>query len=120
MDKDIEQEFKVQLEEKRAAILAEANKTLSEMSSNNDNIPDPNDRATMESDRGFELRIRDRERKLLAKVDEAIQRIDEGEYGLCEECGDEIGLERLAARPVTTLCIDCKTAQENREKSQGK
>ncbi|EKD38754.1 MAG: hypothetical protein ACD_75C00621G0006, partial [uncultured bacterium] len=69
--------------------------------------------------RSFELRIRDRERKLLSKIDEAIARIDDGSYGICEDCGEEIGLKRLEARPVTTLCIDCKTLQETREKSVG-
>ena len=67
----------------------------------------------------FELRIRDRERKLLSKIDEAIARIDDGSYGICEDCDEEIGLKRLEARPVTTLCIDCKTIQETKEKSKG-
>ena len=77
---------------------------------------DPTDRATMESDRNFLLRLRDRERKLLSKIEEAFARIDEGTYGRCEECGGEIGIERLKARPVTTFCIACKSAQEERER----
>ena len=77
---------------------------------------DPTDRATYEADRNVELRMRDRDRKLLSKIDEAFTRIESGAYGLCEECGDEIGLARLKARPVTTLCIDCKSAQEDRER----
>jgi DnaK suppressor protein len=77
---------------------------------------DPTDRATLESDRAFLLRIRDRERKLLGKIDAAVARIEDGTYGRCEECGEEIGIERLKARPVTTLCIACKSAQEARER----
>jgi DnaK suppressor protein len=80
------------------------------------NFPDPTDRASLESDRNFELRIRDRERKLINKIREAIERLDEGEYGICESCGEEIGEARLRARPVTTLCIECKTEQERQEK----
>ena len=90
------------------------------MTDQNQNVPDPNDRATIESGRSFELRIRDRERKLLSKIDEALERVAEGEFGICEDCGEEIGLKRLEARPVTTLCIDCKTIQETKERSQGK
>ena len=89
------------------------------MTDQTSNVPDPNDRATIESGRSFELRIRDRERKLLSKIDEAIARIDDGSYGICEDCDEEIGLKRLEARPVTTLCIDCKTIQETKEKSKG-
>jgi DnaK suppressor protein len=81
-----------------------------------DGFPDPTDRASLESDRALILRMRDRERKLLTKIDEAVKRIDAGAYGRCEECGDEIGIERLKARPVTTLCIGCKSDQEARER----
>ena len=77
---------------------------------------DPTDRASLESDRNFELRIRDRERKLIGKIREAIERIDDGTYGQCESCEEEIGLARLKVRPVTTMCIDCKTEQERQEK----
>lgn len=119
MEKELLEKFKKQLEEKRNDIISEADKTLAEMTDQSNNIPDPNDRATIESDRSFELRIRDRERKLLGKIDEAISRIDDGEYGICEGCGDDINIKRLEARPVTTLCIDCKTLQEQKEKSQG-
>jgi len=110
--------FKEKLEKMGKNLLQEAEKTLSDMTINNDNYPDPTDRASAESDRNFELRIRDRERKLLAKVKAALERIEGGTYGICDECGDEIGDKRLEARPVTTLCIDCKTKQENIEKSQ--
>lgn len=118
MEKELQEKFRKQLTEKKDEILHEAGKTLSDMTDQSTNIPDPNDRATVESGRSFELRIRDRERKLLSKIEAAIQRIEDGEFGLCEECGEPIGEKRLQARPVTTLCIDCKTIQENKEKSQ--
>lgn len=81
---------------------------------------DPNDRASQESDIALELRNRDRERKLIKKIDESISRIENGEYGYCDSCGVEIGLKRLEARPTATLCIDCKTLEEHREKQVGK
>ncbi len=114
------EQFKEQLLQKREEILNEAGKTLSGMTGNAGNVPDPNDRATLESGRSFEIRIRERERKLLAKIEEALERIEEGEFGICEGCGEAIGQKRLEARPVTTLCIDCKTVQEQKERSQGK
>src|SRR5258708_32629465 len=77
---------------------------------------DPNDRASQESDMALELRNRDRERKLIKKIDETIGKIDAGEYGYCESCGVEIGLKRLEARPTATLCIDCKTLAELRQR----
>ena len=119
MDKVQLELFRKQLLLKKQEILTDAGKTMSEMTDQTTNVPDPNDRATLESGRSFELRIRDRERKLVTKIDEAIARIDEGSFGVCEDCGEEIGLKRLEARPVTTLCIDCKTLQETREKSVG-
>ncbi|THF60855.1 RNA polymerase-binding protein DksA [Pseudothauera rhizosphaerae] len=81
---------------------------------------DPNDRASQESDIALELRNRDRERKLIKKIDEAIGRINDGEYGYCDSCGVEIGLKRLEARPTATLCIDCKTLEEMRERQVAK
>jgi DnaK suppressor protein len=81
---------------------------------------DPNDRASQESDMSLELRNRDRERKLIKKIDETITKIDAGEYGYCDSCGVEIGLKRLEARPTATLCIDCKTLDELREKQVAK
>ena len=119
MDKVQLELFRTQLLLKKQEILTDAGKTMTEMTDQTTNVPDPNDRATLESGRSFELRIRDRERRLLTKIDEAIARIDEGSYGVCEDCGEEIGQKRLEARPVTTLCIDCKTIQETREKSVG-
>jgi DnaK suppressor protein len=84
-----------------------------------DTFPDPTDRATLETDRNFMLRIRDRERKLISKIKEALERIEDGTYGLCEACGEPIGEKRLLARPVTTLCIDCKARQEKQERVRG-
>src|SRR6266568_8625430 len=98
--------FKNLLNEEMKALLGEAGKTVTEMTSDSSNFPDPTDRATQESDRNFELRIRDRERKLINKIKAALDRIDNGEFGVCEECGDEIGEARLKVRPVTTLCIN--------------
>jgi DnaK suppressor protein len=81
---------------------------------------DPNDRASQESDMALELRNRDRERKLIKKIDETLTKIDANEYGYCDSCGVEIGLKRLEARPTATLCIDCKTLDEIREKQVAK
>lgn len=100
-------------------LLVEANKTVSGMTGHRDNFPDPTDRATLESDRNFELRIRDRERKLIGKIKDALDRLDKGTFGICEECGKDISAKRLEARPVTTLCIDCKKQQETSEKRKG-
>ncbi len=110
---------KEQLEHFRQILLAwkrelmeEVDRTMLHMKDDAANFPDPNDRATQESEFGLELRTRDRERKLLKKIDSALARIDDGSYGYCEEPGDEIGLRRLEARPVATLCVE---AQERRE-----
>jgi len=81
---------------------------------------DPNDRASQETDIAIELRNRDRERKLIKKIDEALASIDSGDYGYCSSCGVEIGIKRLEARPTATLCIDCKTLEEVREKQVAK
>ena len=108
--------FRTVLDEEMKQLLQEAGKTVSEMTSDTTNFPDPTDRATQESDRSFELRIRDRERKLINKITEALERIDSGIFGVCELCEEEIGEARLRARPVTTLCIDCKMEQERQEK----
>lgn len=105
------------LQERKREILTEAERALGTMNKRpGESYADPTDRAAVESDRNFLLRMRDRERKLLSKIDEAFARIEDGSYGRCEECGGEIGIERLKARPVTTLCITCKAAQEARER----
>jgi DnaK suppressor protein len=111
--------FRAMLIQKINELLTEAGKTVSEMTNGKENFPDPNDRASLESDRNFELRIRDRERKLILKMQEAIKRIDDGTFGVCEACGGPISEKRLMARPVTTDCIDCKTKQEKIEKLKG-
>lgn len=97
----------------------EITRTVTQLRDEPDNPPDPNDRASQETDMSLELRSRDRERKLIKKIDEAIERIDSGDYGYCEVCGVEIGIERLEARPTAELCIDCKTLDEIREKQMG-
>jgi DnaK suppressor protein len=107
--------FRNLLNERRQELLTEAGKTVDGMDENG-NFPDPTDRAAMESDRSFTLRMRDRERKLIAKIEEALRRLEDGSYGVCEECGEKIGAARLKARPVTTLCIDCKSVQEVAER----
>jgi len=111
--------FGKNLNEKLEELLVEANKTVSGMTDQRDSFPDPADRASMEAERNFTLRIRDRERKLIGKIRDALDRLELGTYGICEECGEEISEERLKARPVTTLCIDCKKTQESDEKVRG-
>jgi DnaK suppressor protein len=109
--------FKGLLEERLHVLLEEAGKTCSDMrQDNNGDFPDPTDRASLESDRNFLLRIKDRERKLIMKVKEALDRIDNGTFGICESCGKPISEKRLMARPVTTECIDCKTEEERKER----
>ena len=116
MTKEQLNEFRELLEKQMQELLNGAEKTVTEMSTQKNVFADPTDRAEMESNRNFELRIRERESKLIMKIKEALKRIDDGEFGICESCGEEIGLERLRARPVTTLCIDCKTEEEQQEK----
>lgn len=111
--------FRDLLNERLSDLLNEANKTVSGMTDPKENLPDPADRASLESDRNFTLRIRDRERKLIGKIKEALERIGNDTYGICEECGEDISGQRLEARPVTTLCIDCKKKQETVEKVKG-
>jgi len=116
--KDLEY-FKDFLEKRLNGLLDEATKTVSGMTDPQDNYADPTDRATLESERNFTLRIRDRERKLIVKIKEALSRIENGTFGICEECGEGISENRLNARPVTTLCINCKKSQESEEKLKG-
>ena len=99
--------------------LKQGEMTLEDMTDNNEICADPADRATVESDRAFTLRIRDRERKLIKKIRAALVRMDEGVFGICDECGEEIGVPRLKARPVTKLCINCKSKQEEDEHLRG-
>jgi DnaK suppressor protein len=111
--------FRKMLNERIDELIKGAGKTVSEMASEEEVFADPNDRASQESERNLELRIRERERKLIFKMREALQRIEEGTFGICEECEESISLQRLKARPVTTLCIECKTREEQRQKMRG-
>ena len=108
--------FRQKLQAWKDELLLNSRDTLDHLKEENWNEPDPNDRATIETDTSFELRTRDRYRKLVDKIDEALERIADGEYGYCEETGDEIGIKRLEARPVATLCIEAQENHENYEK----
>ena len=110
--------FKALLEQRKSALENGAADTVVEMTDDEETFPDPNDRASLESDRNFTLRIRDRERKLISKIEKAMQRLEDGSFGICEECGCDISARRLEARPVTTLCIACKEEQERKEKAR--
>ena len=116
--KDIEF-FKELLEHKIDDLLSQADNTVSGMTAPKENFPDPTDRASLESDRNFMLRIRDRESKLIKKIKKALGRIENGTFGVCEACGEDISIQRLKARPVTTQCIECKTKEEAFEKALG-
>lgn len=111
--------FKKYLETRLQELLNQADDTVSGMTATNENFPDPTDRASLEADRNFMLRIRDRESKLIKKIKQALERIENGTYGICESCGEEISVKRLKARPVTTQCIECKAKEEALEKALG-
>jgi len=111
-------EIRRTLVEQKDSILSEAESTMNSLPEQTV-FPDLGDQATAESDRNFILRLRSREQRLLTKIEEAVERIDGGIFGICDVCGEEIGLERLRARPVATLCIHCKEEQEEEEKLQG-
>ncbi|MGB5082212.1 MAG: RNA polymerase-binding protein DksA [Burkholderiales bacterium] len=112
--------FRKVLESVKMELSEDIDRTVHAMQDDATVFADPNDRASQESDIALELRNRDRERKLIRKIDETIARIDSDDYGYCEKCGVEIGLKRLEARPTATLCIDCKTLDEQREKQVAK
>ncbi len=113
------QHFSGILKNWKAQLMQEVDRTVTHMQDEAANFPDPNDRATQESEFSLELRTRDRERRLIKKIDDSLKTIENGEYGFCETCGIEIGIRRLEARPTATLCIDCKTLDEIREKQLG-
>jgi DnaK suppressor protein len=119
MNPDQEDHFRQILFAWKRSLMEEVDRTVHHMQDEATNFPDPNDRATQESEFSLELRTRDRERKLIKKIDEALTRLDNHEYGYCDACGVEIGVRRLEARPTATLCIDCKTLDEIREKQRG-
>jgi len=112
-------EFKEHLTTKLESLIDQAGDTVVGMTVPKENFPDPTDRASHEANRNFELRIRDREHKLIKKVKKALLRIEHGTFGVCETCGEDISLERIMARPVTTQCIDCKKREEALEKALG-
>ena len=112
--------FKKILNDWKVELSTELSRTVSHMQTDVTTYADPNDRASQESEMALELRNRDRERKLIKKINETLKNIDEDEYGYCMGCGEEIGLNRLQARPTATLCIDCKTLQEIKEKQMAK
>lgn len=112
--------FRGILEGWKQQLMDKVDETVHHMQDEAANFPDPNDRASQESEFAMELRTRDRERKLIKKIDESLSDLDNGDYGYCESCGVEIGIRRLEARPTATQCIDCKTLNEIREKQFGK
>lgn len=111
--------FKKILEAWRKQIIEETSRTVTHMQDEAANFPDPADRATQEEEFGLELRARDRERKLMKKIESTLKKLETEDFGYCESCGVEIGLRRLEARPTADLCIDCKTLAEVREKQMG-
>ena len=120
MNEDQLNHFRIILNEWKTELSQDIDRTVHTMQDEVTTFADPNDRASQESDMALELRNRDRERKLIKKIDETLRNIDAGDYGYCNACGIEIGLKRLEARPTATLCIDCKTLDEMREKQVAK
>ncbi len=116
-DRQIEH-FRAILQDWRKQLMMEVDRTVHHMQDEVTNFPDPNDRASQESEFALELRTRDRERKLIRKIDKTLDNLDNGDYGFCESCGVEIGIRRLEARPTATLCVDCKQLEEIKEKQR--
>src|SRR6202043_937691 len=112
MSKEQSDHFREILNSWKNDLMMEVDRTVTHMKDEAANFPDPNDRATQEEEFSLELRTRDRERKLIRKIDDALERLRDDDFGYCEACGIEIGLRRLEARPTATLCIDCKTLSE--------
>jgi DnaK suppressor protein len=111
--------FRTLLTDRLNQLLKHADSTVTGMTQPKENFADPTDRASHEAERSFELRIRDREHKLIKKIKKALERIDNGTFGQCETCEEEISIDRLKARPVTTQCIECKTREEDMENALG-
>ena len=111
--------FKNLLNDRLHELLSHADSTVTGMTQPKENFADPTDRASHESDRSFELRIRDREHKLIKKIKQALERVENKTFGICETCEENISIKRLKARPVTTQCFDCKTREEDLEKMLG-
>lgn len=118
MNEAQQEHFRKILEGWRRELMRESEKTVNNMQDEALNLPDPNDRATQEEGFSLELRTRDRERKLLAKIEKTLRRLGLDDYGYCDTCGIEIGIKRLEARPTAELCIDCKEVEEQKEKSR--
>ena len=116
MNPDMLTHFKAILTQWRAQLMEEVDRTVDHMQGESNTHPDPLDRASQEEEFNFTLRTRDRERRLLKKIEDAIESIQNQDYGYCETCGSDIGVKRLEARPTATLCIDCKTIDEIKEK----
>ena len=116
MNEKQREHFKLILKAWRVELMEEVDRTVSHMKDEAANFPDPSDRATQEEEFSLELRTRDRERKLIKKIDKTLVRIEEDDYGFCDQCGIDIGIRRLEARPTAELCVDCKTLDEIREK----
>jgi DnaK suppressor protein len=118
MNEKQREHFKAILYRWKSELMQEVDRTVTHMKDEAANFPDPADRATQEEEFSLELRTRDRERKLIKKIDSTIERIEQDDYGFCDACGVEIGIKRLEARPTATLCIDCKTLDEIKEKQE--
>ncbi len=118
MNEKQREHFKNILMNLKGQLMEEVDRTVSHMKDEAANFPDPADRATQEEEFSLELRTRDRERKLIKKIDGTIERLEQDDYGFCDACGVEIGIKRLEARPTATLCIDCKTLDEIKEKQE--
>jgi DnaK suppressor protein len=119
MNKEQIEHFRQILQSWKKDLMEEVDRTVSHMKDEAANFPDPNDRATQEEEFSLELRTRDRERKLIRKIDEALKRTEDGSYGYCLETGEEIGVKRLEARPVATLSIEAQERRERRERQYG-
>ncbi len=119
MSNDMLEHFRGLLQKWKQELMEEVDRTMHHMQEDAANYADPSDRATQEEEFSLELRTRDRERKLIKKIDQTMDRIDKDDYGFCDQCGVEIGTRRLEARPTATLCIDCKTLAEIRERQTG-
>ncbi|HUH36477.1 MAG TPA: RNA polymerase-binding protein DksA [Spongiibacteraceae bacterium] len=118
MNEKQKEHFRAILRQWKADLMEEVDRTVSHMKDEAANFPDPADRATQEEEFSLELRTRDRERKLIKKIDSTLELIDHDDYGWCDSCGVEIGIKRLEARPTATLCIDCKTLDEIKERQE--
>ncbi|MAD67254.1 MAG: RNA polymerase-binding protein DksA [Porticoccaceae bacterium] len=116
MNENQREHFKQILKAWRLELMEEVDRTVTHMKDEAANFPDPADRATQEEEFSLELRTRDRERKLIKKIDKTLVRVEEDDYGFCDQCGIEVGIRRLEARPTADLCVDCKTLDEIKEK----